>query len=115
MESKILEIERKFLITSPIKEYATYPLHEIEQGYLSSEPELRIRKDNKEYFVTYKSKGTLTREEYNLPLTETSYNHLLRKVDGNIIKKKRYLIPLNNNLIAQLDVFEGVFCWTNDC
>ena len=51
----------------------------------------------------------MAREEYNLPLTRESYEHLIRKADGNIITKKRYLIPLNENLKAELDVFEGKF------
>lgn len=29
----------------------------------------------------------MTREEYNLPLTAESYEHLLAKADGNIITK----------------------------
>lgn len=51
----------------------------------------------------------MAREEYNLPLNEASYNHLVAKSDGNIISKKRYNIPLNKNLIAELDVFSGKF------
>lgn len=36
----------------------------------------------------------MAREEYNLPLDEASYRHLLTKADGNIISKKRYVIPI---------------------
>ena len=35
--------------------------------------------------------------EYNMPLDKTSYEHLVEKADGNVIRKKRYLIPLNSN------------------
>ena len=38
----------------------------------------------------------MAREEYNLPLNKESYEHLLTKADGNIISKKRYVIPLQN-------------------
>ena len=48
----------------------------------------------------------MVREEYNLPLTKEAYEHLLSKIDGLLIAKKRYLIPLNEKLTAELDVFE---------
>ena len=51
----------------------------------------------------------MTREEYNLPLTKEGYCHLLEKKDGNILTKKRYLIPLSDHLTAELDIFEGKF------
>jgi CYTH domain-containing protein len=38
----------------------------------------------------------MSREEYNLPLNKEAYEHLLLKADGNIISKKRYVIPLDN-------------------
>jgi len=52
----------------------------------------------------------MIREEYNLPLTEDAYYHLLEKADGNIICKRRYLIPLEDtNLTAELDIFDPPF------
>lgn len=51
----------------------------------------------------------MTREEYNLPLTAESYEHLLAKADGNIITKKRYEIPDGTGKTIELDLFEGVF------
>ena len=50
----------------------------------------------------------LSREEYNLPLTKSSYEHLLSKADGNIICKKRYLIPYLSYTI-ELDIFDSPF------
>lgn len=47
----------------------------------------------------------MVREEYNLPLTKAAYLHLKEKADGNIISKKRVLIPLEGNLKAELDLF----------
>lgn len=46
----------------------------------------------------------MAREEYNLPLNEEAYRHLIQKADGNIIGKRRYLIPLEPYTI-ELDVF----------
>ena len=52
----------------------------------------------------------MSREEYNLPLTEESYEHLKVKADGNVISKTRYLIPLGvDDLTAEVDVFEEPF------
>ena len=52
----------------------------------------------------------MKREEYNLPLTKESFEHLIKKADGNIIRKNRYIIPIENtNLKIELDVFEKPF------
>ena len=103
-----MEIERKFLIKTLPDNLESYPCLHIEQGYLNVNPVVRIRKQNNDYVLTYKGKGMLAREEYNLPLNEQSYVHLKSKCDGNIISKKRYLIPLNG-LTIELDVFDAPF------
>lgn len=53
----------------------------------------------------------MAREEYNLPLNEQAYAHLLKKADGIILTKTRYLIPLegSNHLTIELDIFEGTY------
>lgn len=102
-----MEIERKYLIHTLPENLGNYPHRIIEQGYLSTEPVVRIRRDNDEYILTYKSKGLMVREEYNLPLTKDSYMHLREKIDGRLIIKKRYLIPLANELTIELDIFGG--------
>lgn len=101
-----MEIERKFLVLSLPERLDTFPCRIIEQGYLSTDPVIRIRKDNEKYELTYKSKGLMTRQEYNLPLTRESYCHLLKKIDGRLIRKRRYMIPLWDGLTAELDLFE---------
>ena len=104
-----MEIERKFLIKKLPDNLTSYKARKIEQAYLCTDPVVRVRRDNDDYYLTYKSKGMIVREEYNLPLTATSYAHLLTKADGNIITKKRYVIPLAGGLRAELDLFEGTF------
>ncbi len=101
-----MEIERKFLIKELPKNLDTYPCRHLEQGYLSTAPVVRVRKDNDKYELTYKGKGSMVREEYNLPLTAESFEHLKQKIDGRLIIKKRYMIPYGKFTI-ELDVFEG--------
>lgn len=104
-----MEIERKFLVKAMPEHLEQYPCRLIEQAYLCTEPVVRVRRQDDDYILTWKGKGMMTREEYNLPLTRKAYLHLLPKADGNVITKKRYLIPLSENLKAELDIFEGKF------
>ena len=90
-----MEIERKFTIKRLPDNLESYPSHHIEQAYLNIDPVVRVRKQDDEYYMTYKGRGMMAREESNLPLNENAYYHLRDKADGNIISKRRYLIPLN--------------------
>ena len=49
----------------------------------------------------------MKKEEYELNLTEDQFNRLWKKTEGNTIEKTRYVIPLNNGLKAELDVYKG--------
>ena len=102
-----MEIERKFLIPRLPENLASYPSRLLEQAYLCTDPVVRVRRSDDSYILTYKSKGLMSREEYNLPLTAESYAHLKAKADGNIISKRRYLIPLSDGLTIELDLFHG--------
>ena len=109
-----MEIERKYTIKELPANLDSYPCHLIEQAYLNTNPVVRVRKEDDTYYLTYKGSGMMAREEYNLPLNEESYNHLLEKADGIVITKKRYVLPLTdfqpdnkNNLFIELDIFEG--------
>ena len=117
-----MEIEKKYLLKD-VPDFSDYAFHKIEQAYLCTNPVVRIRREDETYYMTYKGSGMMAREESNLPLNEEAYNHLLAKADGNIISKKRYLIPLNNpgfkegfpkppsdyTLTIELDVFDPPF------
>lgn len=100
-----MEIERKYLISKLPADYKTYPHREIEQGYLSVAPVVRIRKSDDDYILTYKGGGMMVREEYNLPLNRAAYEHLRPKADGILIHKIRYHIPYQEKYTIELDVF----------
>lgn len=104
-----MEIERKFLIARENfqEDIEKYPYHIIEQGYLCVNPVVRVRRQDEDFILTYKGKGMMMREEYNLPLQAEGYYHLLGKADGKTIRKKRYLIPLDGTHTIELDEFEG--------
>lgn len=104
-----MEIERKYLLKKMPK-LENYECHKIEQAYLCTNPVVRVRREDENYYMTYKGGGMMTREEYNLPLNKEAYEHLVKKADGNVIGKTRYLIPLEyDGLIAEVDVFDAPF------
>ncbi|MBE5879349.1 MAG: CYTH domain-containing protein [Lachnospiraceae bacterium] len=102
-----MEIERKFTVKSIPANLSEYPCRKLEQGYLNTSPVVRVRREDDNYYLTYKGKGFLVREEHNLALTKEAYLHLREKADGLIITKDRYLIPFNEKLTIELDIFAG--------
>lgn len=101
-----MEIERKFIPLTPPYDLDDLRFREIEQAYLTEDPAIRVRKEDGEYYMTYKSGSYMAHEEYNLPLTEEAYESLLKKCDGCVLTKRRYLIP-DGPYTIELDVFSG--------
>lgn len=117
-----MEIERKYTIKKMPDDPGAYTNHRIIQAYLNREPVIRVRRSDNEYYMTYKGKGLVSREEYNLALTEEAFENLLTKADGNVISKTRYVIPIDEprfrdgyklpdgvSLCVELDVFDEPF------
>ena len=103
-----MEIERKYLVKQTPENLDKYEQKRISQGYLCTNPVVRIRRSNEEYFLTYKSRGLMAREEYEMPLTAEAFEHMLPKIDGILIDKIRYMIPLDEKHVAELDIFQGI-------
>lgn len=112
-----LEIERKWLVKEEILKkqdcihLEDFDYRDISQGYLCAVPVIRIRKSIKKsgeshYMLSYKGRGLLEREEYNLPLTAEAYESLKRKIEGRLIEKRRYILPFGKYKI-ELDIFKG--------
>ncbi len=107
-----MEIERKWRVAVLPENLSAYHCIDMEQGYLNEHPTVRIRRENDDFFLTYKGISTddLSHIEYNLPITEEAFYHMLPKCDGRTIKKKRYVIPLEGSeLSAELDIFDEPF------
>ena len=102
MSKEIYEIERKFLVNEIPNNLQQYKCYKIKQGYIST---IRLRQRDNEYILTIKSSGIMKKLEYELPITEEQFNNLWHKVEGNAIEKNRYLIPLKDDLIAELDIY----------
>ena len=120
-----MEIERKFLADPKGLDLTVYQKKEMSQGYISTDPVIRIRQSNENYILTVKSGGLLAREEFETMLTAEQYESLSKKVEGILIRKTRYLIPISDadatsdvetetsqpdemrNLVAELDIFHG--------
>ena len=109
-----MEIEKKFAVLKIPDDLEKYEKEEIEQGYLCIKPTVRIRKSNEDYSLNYKWKKKGVEEkvaiqniEYTMPLTKENYEVLLNKIENNLLKKDRYIIPLTSELKVELDVFHG--------
>lgn len=112
-----MEIEKKFLVQSVPGCLERYDKKVIEQGYLCTDPVIRIRKSNENYILTYKSRMGLEdlssgdvriNQEVEVALNRQGYEHLREKIDGNLIQKCRYLIPLPDGHTGELDIFDGI-------
>lgn len=106
-----MEIERKFLVKQLPENLESYSHSRLTQSYISRNPVIRLRKIEKEeavsYVLTIKSGGLSVRQEFELPLQEAEYERLFQKVEGRILQKVRYLIPIDHEYTAELDRFEG--------
>ncbi len=102
-----MEIERKFLTKQIPFDITIYPYKQITQAYISFSPTIRIRQSDASYILTVKGKGHLVREEFELSLTKEEYDRLAQKTEGTPICKKRYLVPIEGGLTAEVDIYEG--------
>ena len=73
-----------------------FKCHEIEQGYLTRKPTLRIRKKDEAYIFTYKSKikdapkDLNVNDEVERPLTKEAYEKLRRKAVSEWLPSSGY-------------------------
>lgn len=104
-----VEIERKFLVTQLPENLADFDHKTIRQGYMvigEDGSEARLRDKAGSYTLTVKSKGELSRGEWETPITEEQFVTLWGTTAGKRVEKTRYAIPYDGHTI-ELDIYEG--------
>lgn len=98
------EIERKFLVKE-LPDLQGSTSSNLLQGYISINPEIRIRRDGNSFFLTKKGDGLLVRDEQEVEITKETFDILSSVILGNIISKRRYRVPIGESLTAELDIY----------
>ena len=107
----MIEIERKFLVTSTDFIGESDSQFEIAQGYLSSHPERTVRvriKDDKGY-LTIKGKGNesgMSRLEWEKEIPLDEAKNLLPLCERGVVEKTRYLVKKRQHTF-EVDIFHG--------
>jgi len=99
------EIERKFLPKQLPENLHRYKKEAIIQGYISSDPVLRLRRIGDKYVFTFKNGISLIRDELESSITKEQFENLWRLVSGYYIIKDRHYIPLEDGFVAELDIY----------
>ncbi len=105
-----MEIERKFVLAAAPPGLDAREHARIEQGYLALDPngtEVRVRRKGDKRVLTVKSGSGLARGEEEWSLEAERFDALWPLTDGRRIVKTRYLVPLEDGLTAEVDVYEG--------
>ncbi len=107
----MIEIERKFLVTSNKFKAEAFKSSEIKQGYLNSHPErtTRIRIQDNMAFITIKgksSKSGLSRYEWEKEIPVDEALELLKLCEPGAIEKTRYFVK-SEEYIFEIDEFFG--------
>ena len=100
------EIERKFLVDALPEDLP--PGERVEQGYLAVAPdgvEVRIRRRDGDCTLTVKSGPAHVRVEEELEIDDRRFEALWALTEGRRIAKTRHLVPLDDGLTAEVDVY----------
>ena len=107
----MIEIERKFLITSNAFKTEAFSQNKIAQGYLSSVPErtVRVRIKGDKGFITVKgisSDSGMSRFEWEKEIPVDEAENLLKLCEKGIIDKIRFNVKIGNHTF-EVDEFHG--------
>ncbi|MCX6023905.1 MAG: CYTH domain-containing protein [Chloroflexi bacterium] len=103
------EIERKWLTVAerlPEAVAAASERYTIAQGYLSTDPVVRVRVRDERGFLTIKGPGLLERAEFEYEIPVAEARALLTLCPLPPIEKTRYNVPWGGGL-WEVDVFAG--------
>ena len=107
----MIEIERKFLVTSNTFKTDAFSQNKIAQGYLSSVPErtVRVRIKGDKGFITVKgisSDSGMSRFEWEKEIPVDEAENLLKLCEKGIIDKIRFNVKIGNHTF-EVDEFHG--------
>ena len=107
----MIEIERKFLVTSAAFKKEAFNQNRIAQGYLSSVPErtVRVRIKGDKGFLTIKgasNESGLSRFEWEKEIPVLEATTLLKLCEKGVIDKTRFEVKIGNH-IFEVDEFYG--------
>jgi len=108
-----MEIERKWLVDKKeldkLIEFSKYQ-ERIEQYYLNGPNDewvIRLRKADRQYFLTLKNKGLLSREEIEVRISKQTFNDQIAFAKTKIAKI-RYMVEINPDDLGfyEIDVYD---------
>ena len=108
----MIEIERKFLVTSAAFKKESFRDMDIVQGFLNTHPErtVRVRMKGDKAFLTVKGKsntvGTI-RAEWETEISVVDAKQLLKLCEDGVIEKRRYEVKVGDH-IFEVDEFFGI-------
>ncbi len=107
----MIEIERKFLVTSDAYKKEAFSQNRIAQGYLSSHPErtVRVRTKGNKAYITIKgasSESGMSRFEWEKEIPVDEAENLLLLCEKGVIDKTRYEVKMGQH-IYEIDEFYG--------
>jgi CYTH domain-containing protein/CHAD domain-containing protein len=102
------EVERKFLLAEAPDRLRDCASARIEQGYvtLADGVEVRLRRAEDRRLLTVKRGDGEVREEVEVGLSDDQFEALWPLTESQRLRKTRYLIPLGDGLLAEVDVYE---------
>lgn len=107
----MIEIERKFLVTSKAYKSEAQNTTRIIQGFLNTDPErtVRVRLKGQQGYITVKGKSSedgLSRFEWEKEISKSEAESLLLLCEKGVIDKIRYVVPYGNHTF-EVDEFFG--------
>jgi adenylate cyclase len=107
----MIEIERKFLVTTDTFKKEAYVQNRIKQGYLSSIPErtVRVRIKGSKGFLTIKgisNESGLSRFEWEKEIPIDEAEKLLLLCEKGVIDKTRFEVKIGKHIV-EVDEFYG--------
>ena len=104
-----VEVERKFVLPEQPPWLREHPSTAISQGYLvvGETVEVRLRDAGGKRLLTVKRGHGEVREEVEIPLDYAQFEALWPLTEPLRVEKRRHLVPLDDDLTAEVDVFEG--------